>query len=272
MDWVAQAEEFCGSYGWGARGKYIGVSRMFADGDKIALQRHKMVMSIRPRGILSGFLAVVPALGYAVYLPPVAARAGPQRIRMRLSDTVLKQGAIFSAYPLRDGKLILEDVLVWKGNSVWFTTPFEERWNTIMKQFVLQEWKNDPVLQTRSIDLASYVSISDVSEPDVQSVLEFVPNAPNQKRLIWVPSKDVSAATQPLDATTKQLMAKQEASMGPDVYSIWRGEERLGLAVVRTLAISRALRGAKLEAIPVDCVWNKQFEKWEIQTISSAKL
>jgi hypothetical protein len=271
MDWVAQAEEFCSSYGWGARGKYIGVSRMFSDGDKITLQRHKMVMSIRPRGILSGFLAVVPALGYAVYLPPVAARTGPQRIRMRLSDTVLKQGAIFSAYLMHGGKLILEDVLAWKGNSVWFTTSFEERWNSIMKQFVLQEWKNDPVLQTRSIDLASYVSISDVSEPDAQSVLEFVPNAPNQKRLIWIPSREIPANTI-LNDTTTLLTAKQEASMGPDVYSIWRGEERLGLALVRTLAISRALRGAKQESIPVDCVWNKQFEKWEIQTISSAKV
>ena len=267
MDWVAQAEEFCGSYGWGARGKYIGVSRMFNEGDKVALQRNKMVMSIRPRGILSGFLAVVPALGHAVYLPPIAARQGPQRIRMRLSTDLLKQGAVFSAYPLRDGKMILEDVLVWKGAPVWFTAPFEERWNNIMKSFVFQEWKNDPVLQTRQIDLASYVSITDASEPDAQSVLEFVPNAPNQKRLIWIPSVQQAPKT---SAATEgsAFTAKQEASMGPDVYSIWRGAERLGLALVRTLAISRALRGAKMESIPVQCVWNKQFEKWEITQIS----
>jgi hypothetical protein len=267
MDWVAQAEEFCGTYGWGARGKYIGVSRMFAEGDKIALQRNKMVISIRPRGILSGFLAVVPALGYAVYLPPIAARQGPQRIRMRVSEDLLKQGAVFSAYPLRDGKLILEDVLVWKGVSVWFTAPFEERWNTIMKSFVFQEWKNDPVLQTRSIDLASYVSITDASEPDAQSVIEFVPNTPNQKRLIWIPSVQQGPKSTPGEGSA--FMAKQEASMGPDVYSIWRATERLGLALVRTLAISRALRGVKQETIPVQCVWNKQFEKWEITQIST---
>ena len=268
MDWVATAEEFCGSYGWGARGKYIGVSRMFTDADKSALTRSKLVASHRPRGILSGFLAIVPALGYAVYLPPIAAKMGPLRIRMRVSEELKNEGAIFSAYVTRGSEraMIIEDILVWKNKSVWFTTEFAERWNSIMNMFVVQEWKNDPVLQNIPIRLATYTSIQHiVDEPDEATVIEFVPNAPNQKRLIWIPPKDSPVASSTANPTTagSTLTARRESSMGPDVYSVWRGEERLGIALVRTLAVSRALRSAS-ESTPIHATWNKQFEKWEI--------
>ena len=33
MDWLRVAEEWLGNYGWGARGQYLGISRMFADND-----------------------------------------------------------------------------------------------------------------------------------------------------------------------------------------------------------------------------------------------
>lgn len=264
MDWVATAEEFCGSYGWGARGKYIGVSRMFSDNDKSALTRTKMVASRRPRGILSGFFAIVPALGYAVYLPPIAAKMGPLRIRMRVSEELLRDGAVFSAYVTRGSgqEVVLEDVLVWKNKSVWFTTSFDERWNGLMNRFVTQEWTHDPVLQTIPMRLSEYTAIEHIEEPDDGTVIEFVPNAPNQKRLIWIPAKEAAA---PITSGAAALAALRETSMGPDVYSVWRGEERLGIALVRTLAVSKALRTAPAaEKIPVHGTWNKQFEKWEI--------
>ena len=71
MDWLRVAEEWLGNYGWGARGKNLGISRMFSDNDMSIIRREKLVASYRPRGILSGFLAVVPSLGHAVYLPPL---------------------------------------------------------------------------------------------------------------------------------------------------------------------------------------------------------
>ena len=55
--------------------------------------------------------------------------------------------------------------------------------------------------------------------------------------------------------------------MGPDVFSVWRSEEKLGLALVKTLAISRALRVAEGATIPIEAVWNKGFDKWEIMKI-----
>jgi len=67
--------------------------------------------------------------------------------------------------------------------------------------------------------------------------------------------------------TNPGFVAKKESGMGPDVYAIWRGEERLGLALVRTLAVSRALRLAITEGrteIGVRAELNKSFEKYEI--------
>ena len=68
QDWVAAAEEYVGNNGWGARGKTLGISRMYSENgaDKALIRKEKVVASLRPRGILSGFLAVVPNLGYAV--------------------------------------------------------------------------------------------------------------------------------------------------------------------------------------------------------------
>ena len=278
MDWVNTAEEYCGRYGWGARGKHIGISRMITD--KAALIQNKMVAAIRPRGILSGFLAIVPSLDYAVFLPPIAAKIGPQRIRMRLSDTIKERGAILSAYITRDKTMVLEDVLVWDDKPVWFTEQFRNRWSQLMGTFAKEGWKDDKELQGFSIVLANYVQPASLEEPEGNFVVEFVPSIPNQKRLIWVGSsspsprqqhalQSVQSAHPPPSVTSSSFVAKKEVGMGPDVYSIYRNEERLGLGLVRTLPISRALRAGleKGDTIPVSAVFNKQFEKWEILTV-----
>jgi hypothetical protein len=268
MDWLRVAEEWLGNYGWGARGKYLGISRMFADNDIGIIRREKLVASYRPRGILSGFLAVVPSLGYAVYLPPIAAKTGgPLRIRMRLSEAMLRDGVVFSCYMTRERKMVLEDVIVWNNEPVWHTKSFAERWR-IMKDFAAHHWKQDDALQTLHFEFASYISMEALGEPEPQHVVEFIPNKSSQKRIIWIPTKE---APQPKPAsvcageeslTTTVFVVKRD--IGPDVYSIWRNGAKLGQALVRTLATSRALRTAVGEEIPVHAEWNKQFEKWEV--------
>lgn len=313
MEWVSVAEEYCGMFGWGARGKYIGISRMLGDGDKNQLTRGKVFASTRPRGILSGFLTIVPSLGYAVYLPPIAAKIGPQRIRMRISEKRMRSGAIFSAYTTRDRKLVIEDVLVWDNQSVWTNTPFEQRWNRLVKEFFTSEYINDVYIQQGlTVEPAKYVSLTQLKEPDGFSVVEFVPDIPNHKRLIWMaPKGDASynnangpreivhrannthsvaqakTATQAktdgntngsdggvanvateafTDHTIAAKYVRRETAMGPDVYSVWNKDtkERIGISLVRTLAVSRKLRAVKKEEIDAVLEWNRQFDKWEI--------
>jgi len=277
MDWVAAAEEYVGNSGWGARGKTLGISRMYAENgnDKALIRKEKVVASIRPRGILSGFLAVVPNLGYAVYLPPIAAKMGPQRIRMRLSQAVLTDGAIFSAYYNKSKQLVIEDVLTWQSAPVWQTKTFKERWERIVADFVTNHFKPMLEIQGTEIILAKYTSVNLVQaqEPDANHVVEFVLNTPNTKRIIWIPPK---VETTPATQETKEAEAnadifKVKKEVGPDVYSVWRGAERLGLGLVRTLAISKALRLANLDEIEVVAEHNKQFDKWEIKSVIDVK-
>jgi len=271
QDWVAAAEEYVGKNGWGARGKTLGISRMYSENgaDKALIRKEKVVASLRPRGILSGFLAVVPNLGYAVYLPPIAAKMGPQRLRLRLSPAVLKDGAIFSAYFNRHKQLVIEDVLTWQGSPVWHTKPFKERWERIIADFAANHFKSMLELQGTEIVLAQYTSVNQLQaqEPDANHVVEFVLNGANTKRIIWIPPK-VEPATQAVKETVPDAdVFKVKKEMGPDVYSVWRGEKRLGLGLVRTLAISRALRLVNLDEIQVIAEHNKQFDKWEIKSV-----
>ena len=267
MDWVQHAEEYIGTFGWGARGKHIGISRMFLDADKSLLSRHKAFANIRPRGILSGFLAVVPGLGYAVYIPPIASKVCPQRIRMRLSDEVVAAGAIFSAYFTREREFILEDVLVWKDRAVWNVDVFEERWNKYMGNFIKLHWRPDVDIQNLKMSLATYSSMDLLEQPGDNEVVEFIPNVANNKRLIWIPVKGNAPA---IGSDNMSLIAKRDIGAGPDVFSIWRGEERLGVALVRTLAISKALRLHVGDTIPIKAQWNKTFDKWDIHSVGSA--
>ena len=313
MEWVDTAEEYIAQHGWGARGRNNSASRLLHDGERQSIARGKWVAGLRPRGVLSGFLAIVPRAGYATFLPPLTVKLAPQRIRLRISDELVEQGAVFSAYMTRERRLVVEDVLVWKGDPVWYTVPFHKRWNEIIHVFGTQEWRADLDYQGLSIELATYTPLSAAKEPDASSVVEFVPNLPNQRRLIWIPGRDATgtggATTSPVPArsagaapTPQQtiavkpvapsapivlatssprqaptptptptaaagLVAKKEALMGPDVYSVWRGGEKLGLALVRTLAISRALRVCTAETIRIEATWNKQFDKWEVVEI-----
>ena len=271
MDWVAAAEEFLGKFGWGARGRNLGVSRMFGEGDKTSLSRNTYMAAIRPRGVLSGFLAVVPNVG-VVYVPPIAAKVPPQRLRLRVSDELYTGGAIFSAYLTRDSprRLVIEDVLVWNEEAVWSTRKFSDRWNNILSEFVANHFRSDSVLQGCNVELASYVSPRMVNEPGEKEVLEFVPEAAGVKRYIWMPPRltVVSTATSTAAPASAEeaYTARKETGMGPDVYAIYRDETRLGLALVRTLGVSKALRLASSAApiIRVRAEHNKTFDKYEV--------
>lgn len=294
---------------------------MFGEGDKASLSRNKWYAAARPRGILSGFLVILPNSGAtAVYLPPIAAKIQPQRLRLRVSPAVAENGAVFSAYLMRgatgpDGshaprRLVLEDTLVWNGEPVWSTTSFKDRWNRITHAFVAEHFTADTRLQGFTFELAQYTPLAQAKEPDDRSVLEFVPDTENQKRLIWmaprtliaaepkaepkadskaepqntvrssespglptkVPEVALPAAVAPgtaaaVAAPQGGFLVKKEAGMGPDVYAVFRGDQRLGLALVRTLAVSKALRlaaGREGATAAVRAEFNKTFDKYEI--------
>ena len=262
--WQHDAEAFLARYQWGPNSKFLGVSRML---DNIqSLARGKYVASQRPRGVLSGFLAILPQ-GTSVYLPPISGKIGPKRIRLRHR---VEKGAIFSAYWFQN-KLILEDVLVWNSEPLWFQSTFQERWQ-IMQTFLNSYYRKDP-LQGFELSFAKYQSLGSLKQPVDNMVIEFVPNEPRQKRLIWSQDRKnqprllIKAEVKTDIKNTVEFTARKDASAGPDVYTVYRGSEKLGYGVVKTLAISKALRAATDTDIKIDAVWSEQFHKWEIKQV-----
>jgi len=288
MEWLTNAEDYLGRFGWGASGR-MGISRMFTEQDKVTMGKENVVASLRPRGILSGFLAVVPTFGYAVYIPHISSKLRPFLLRMRLSDTLIQEGAIFSAYLTRDNTLIVEDAIVWGKQTVWTKHTFAERWMRYVKEF-FQQFTPDRELQSGiSIRPAEHTTLQALQEPSENQLIEFSPNTATTKRILWMrpmrPKPEEHTSAKPADHTSAKpaertsakpesakppssdYRAKKETAIGPDVYSLWKGEERLGIALVRTLEISRALRLAKHPEIRVHAEWSKQFEKWEIKGV-----
>jgi hypothetical protein len=260
---ITAANAYLTRFGWGSHGKMLGISRMFQDADVSILRNGKCLLAMRPRGVLSGFLAIVPG-GGIVFVPPSSGKAQPYTVRLRVSDTLHQEGAIFSCYS--DGvDLILEDVLVWKGKPVFQTVGFSDRW-VFMGEF-LDEFQPDDGLQGFSLRIAEYASLELLTtnlELEERQVIEIVPNAPNMKRLVWVP---------PAEDTSKMQIwiARREVLIGPDIFSLWSedGIKQPNIALVRTLSISRKLREYPAQEFAVSTIWNKLFSRWEIVGIST---
>lgn len=258
QSWIDQAENYLGKHQWGANGRFVGVSRMFKEEDMGLFTKGKLFSSQRPRGVLSGFLAIIPNLG-VVYIPPIAGKIGPTRIRMRHN---VETGAIFSVYWHSPEELVVEDVLVWNEEPVWFQKPFEERWR-IMKQFIESHYKPD-IAQGFKLRPAKYQSLQSLQKPSDQIVIEFVPNEPKQKRMIWTAERKPALQTNKKPQSTNDIVLKKDPNSGPDVFTVYKAGEKLGYALVKTLAISKALRACNKEEIKVEAEWNNQFGKWEV--------
>jgi hypothetical protein len=257
----ASAVQFLAKYGWGSQGRILGISRMFQENDVAFLKKTQCLASYRPRGILSGFLAIIPSLQMSVYIPPLGGKTPARQIRMRLSHELLRDGAILSCF--WDGAdLVLEDVLMWRGTNLWQTTTFQNRWNIYMKEFT-SHYQPDDALQAHIIRFTEYMSLEQLQKPENRDVVEFIPNTPNNKRLVWVPTDESELKS------FEEHIVRREATIGPDIFSVWSPTaERLGIAYIRTLAMSRLLRLHPIQEFKVQTQWSKIFERHEIMGIA----
>jgi hypothetical protein len=184
---------------------------------------------------------------------------------MRLSEEMMTDGAVLSCY--WDGNdLVLEDILAMGDQSLWQTQPFDIRWNQYMREFC-GKWIHDTVCQGCTIRLADHMPLEGLQKPNDREVLEFVLNAPNSKRLVWVPCADDIDENIGATNAVQTYIAKRESVIGPDIFTLWnKNREKVGMALVRTLAVSRALRLKKGDEFEVETAWNKFFERHEIMS------
>jgi hypothetical protein len=249
-------------------------------------------MVIRPRGVMSGFLVIQEFC--STYVP---FKGRPEQVRLRVSEE-MRKGTVFMAYRQQQ-TLVLEDVLVWKGGLVWTSKTFPERW-FLLNTFFTNHVALDPAFQRLSVKPVTFVQAAAPPAFDSKSVLEWIPHAPGQRRLLFVPNGEEVVPVEPValqsvvverlraamtlptvaspplqvrpqvtQSVGTTILAKRDPS-GPDVFQLWRGSESLGMALIRTMAISKALRLAKGEEIPVEAVLNNKFHKWEIINVPSS--
>jgi hypothetical protein len=286
MKAVHDATLYLKTHGWGTSG----IGRLLSETDLPLIRHREAVVGKRPRGILSGFLVVVPG-GPTAWIPPALNSVIP--VRMRLREDLRLGGCIASAYA-HEGEYVVEDMLVWKDEPVFYCKAFPERWAHVREFF--GALKHDTVLQGGRLRAATYWLPSAIIVPDAHSVVEWVPYAPHQKRLIYVservpqvrPEKAVrpvlserAERTERAEKTERtvavrkvepihEVVARKDLA-GPDVFQLWRGTSHLGQALVRTLAVSKALRtfSPDNQDIPVTVELNKAFSKWEITGVKN---
>lgn len=169
----------------------------------------------------------------------------------------------------------IEDLLVNEGVDLWNNKRFSERWNElaalwnrlpadqpllaikprIIRPLSLEEWKDkyDP-------------SISWIIQPDVYAAPRYywrdVVTKVEEKKYIEPQLKRKAEITTMLVATCKPY-AK---SILPDTYSLFSQEgDNIGIASIGSMDLSKQLRSEmSTDGIPVELVWNDDFNKYKI--------
>jgi len=243
------------------------------------------VMKRSAENIRPGLVVVWPAMKCCVYISgdtPTQKRPEPRvaLLRIRIDPQFLADGTgltVFSAtLSSATRRLILDDTLMWKGRRVFETEIFSKRWNRAV-QWIEHYCLLDPRLMGGlEIEMARWESL-DHLQPE--NTWELQPDEVGRKRLVWIanhtmhssPSLHESPVTSAPVLESGPLVAKASRDSGPEQWNLISGDGVvLGKALIRTLAVSTAMRSAKGDTIHVEVSWNRTFSKWEILGLSDS--
>lgn len=217
-------------------------------------------------------------------------------------------GSVFAAtMNVSDSTLWIEDVLVYEGQQLLNSQPFSKRWS-IIKSWFENDWTEDVNLQRGLIIKPQVPRPLDSFSSEPGDVWEFIPEDAGRKRMMWkdkrltkvilpsYPQKEKPAKKpfiqRPVEQPVKEepvvqvgildsyfpslpqendgsLIALAKKETGPDVYGLYSSESTpLGLAVIRKMALSLAMRTHCQEKTRVRVIWNTSFERWEIVDVN----
>ena len=207
-------------------------------------------------------------------------------LRLRISNAVQEGGGTVLVATLDDvlHTLRLEDVWMWRGEGLMASKTFTQR-RERLQEFVQHHWVPDARLLG-----GIYVSVAQPMSMDqfaakkdwtgVQSV-EFIPDMPARRRMIWYLEKGMKAAEahaglkqdrvqpqvvrqveQPQSQISRRARATPVDKM-PDVYDLFHEDGTpLGRASVQQFKLSQLLRGSK--EVWVTAEWRPEFQGYEI--------
>jgi len=238
-----------------------------------------------------GFLVLLPGIPAIYY--QFRRRGGTMVpdasiLRLRISNAVQEGGGTVLVATLDDvlHTLRLEDVWMWRGEGLMASKTFTQR-RERLQEFVQHHWVPDARLLG-----GIYVSVAQPMSMDqfaakkdwtgVQSV-EFIPDMPARRRMIWYLEKGMKAAEahaglkqdrvqlQPLPQQQQQQQQQQVSRRAratpvdkmPDVYDLFHEDGTpLGRASVQQFKLSQLLRGSK--EVWVTAEWRSEFQGYEI--------
>ena len=210
-------------------------------------------------------------------------------LRLRISNAVQEGGGSVLVATLDDvlHTLRLEDVWMWRGEGLMTTKTFTQR-RERLKEFVEYHWVPDArLLGGIFVSVAQPMSMEQfASKKDwtgVQSV-EFIPDMPGRRRMIWHLEKKLKAAeahsglkqhretivTKPEENTAVRKARAVAVDKMPDVYDLF-GEDGLPIsrASVQQLRLSLTLRTAAEKGdVWVIVQWQPEFGGYEISALA----
>jgi len=175
-------------------------------------------------------------------------------------------------------RIFLEDTFMWKGRNVAAEEPFIARLKRAQDWFDNSLLQDSRLIQGLEFEMAAWKPLDAVAPT---SSWDLMPNEAGRWRLTWhcslppplhpqqpqQPPQQPQQPQQPKQPPKLIALARREP--GPDQWQLFSSDGiALGRALIRTLAISSALRSAK-DPQRVEVAWNATFQKWEIERNSS---
>jgi hypothetical protein len=241
----------------------------------------------------TGLLCLWPERSSAIFVGSDRNRNNGSRvalIRLRVDPQFYAAGTgltVFAATLCPAAReLLVEDVLMWKGDAVANSLTFRKRF-TLVNRWIDHYCEADARLMGGlQVRAANWQPIDTVT-PD--GVWEFQQDDAGRKRLMWLcpstpkkmavvePGEPVQMQQQPhsIDDTPTisvgALIAGATKGTGPDQWNLHTADGvSLGRALIRTLDVSSALRSCGSSTVNLEVEWNAVFDKWEARAVTSA--
>ena len=236
-----------------------------------------------------GFLVFLPGKP-AIYIQfRRGSGANASTLRLRVSAAVSEGGGSVLIATLDDvlHSLRLEDVWMWRGEVLAGKQTYTQR-REKLKEFVQYHWVPDArLLGGIFTTVAQPLSMEKFAEKKVWdscNSVEFIPDMPGKRRMIWYLEAQQKAAEahsalkqfrEPVSAPVQEApRGPQEACRAravpvdkmPDVYDLFAEDgHSIGRASVQQFRLSALLRTAAEKAdVFVTAIWRKEFNGYEI--------
>jgi hypothetical protein len=249
------------------------------DGDVQTLTKGKYYVSPRPGdSSKSGYLCIYPPLKCVVYVEHSKSHAKARwpriyLLRIRVDPHIwLSAGIVYAAtMSITEKTLVMEDLLMYKGEQIWSGHDFSRRWTSLQKSLQEDLFLDEDLQGGLQLRLRDIRPLKDIQKIGVWDIL---PEEAGKRRYLWIGADRLAPASE--SKKEKEQEKEQDnlatATKGafPDQYFLTRGDTKLGMAIIQNNEISKDLRikSKTQPSMKVQIQSSNEFEgSWEIISV-----